>query len=107
MKRSQKYWGRAVGLFGALFTVMIIATAVVLVIFLWAVSQYLTFEEAGRLFPELERDARIATVIATLIWLGSALCGCYLSGGIYFAAKGKLWELIETEIKEDLKNEEN
>ena len=96
MKHSQKNWSRAVGLFGWLFATMIIATAVVFAIFVWALSQLLTFEEAGYLFPDLERDARIATVIVTLIWLGSVLCGCLLSGGIYFAAKGKLWELTET-----------
>ena len=75
---------------------MIIATAVVFAIFIWALSQLLTFEEAGYLFPDLERDARIATVIVTSIWFGSVLCGCLLSGGIYFSAKGKLWELSET-----------
>ena len=106
MKRSQKNWRKAVSLFEGLFTVVIIATAVVFAIFVWAVFQFMTFEEAGYRFPELERDARTATVIATLIWLGSALCGCFLSGGIYFAAKGKLWELIEAEIKEDSENEE-
>lgn len=106
MKRSKKYWSEAVGLFRSLFVVVVIATTVIFAIFLWAVFQLITFEEAGYSFPELERDARAATVIATLIWFGSVLCGCFLSGGIYFAVKGKLWELIEAEIEEDLENEE-
>lgn len=106
MKRSQKNWSRAVHLFAWLFAVAIIATAVAFVIFLWAVSQLLTFEEATYLFPELERNARVATVIATLIWFISLFCGCLICGGIYFAANGKFWELIEVEIKEDLEDEE-
>ena len=107
MKRSKKYWSEAVGLFRSLFVVVIIATTVIFAIFLWAVFQLITFEEASYSFPELEQDARAATVIATLIWFGSALCGCFLSDGIYFAANygnllrqrlKKIWRVKKPEI---------
>lgn len=104
MKRSQENWSKAVKLFKWLFALTIIVSGVVFAFLVWTVWQWITFETTEYSRSELVRNVRITNVVVVLIWLGSVLSGCFISGGIYFAAKGKLSELIEAESKEDLEN---
>ena len=98
---SQKYWERATSFFGFLYALAIIATAIVFAILIYALYQVLSFNEAEYLFPNIEQDSRIRILIVTLICFGSSVFVLLFCGGVYFAAQGKLWELIETKVKDD------